>query len=424
MGIDPVQAFLDQREHAEGEEVDLDEAGILAGILVPLADVAAIHGGGLDRHDFVERGGGDDHAADVLGDVPGEVLQLLRDLDEVAPRRRVLAGSVLREAVQFLVEGRGRAWLAELGDAVEIGEREAERLADIAHGAAQAIGGEGADEGGVIGAVDLVDPFDHLLADFAREVDIDVGDREEVFVQEAAEVEVVLHRVDRGEPDQVADDRADRRTAAAASGEEGAGAGARTPEFGGDLVAEVQEIAVDQEESGEVEGGDRAELFRQSLSGLLVVARVFPGKSFPTQASEAVVGRLGAIGAVVGKGVVEVACQVEPGAAAGDELGGADRLRDSPRRWPPSRRESAGKFRIGAALAVAAIERGAVPDCDEHVLQVVAAAVMVVDVAGGNVANAELVGEVDEAARHAGYRRRRSFAGARRRRCPAPNHSI
>ena len=85
------QALLDQREHAEREEVDLDEPGVVAGILVPLAEVAALHRRGLDRHQVDERGGGDDHAADVLGDVAGEAGELLGQLDQVAPGRRVQA---------------------------------------------------------------------------------------------------------------------------------------------------------------------------------------------------------------------------------------------------------------------------------------------------------------------------------------------
>ena len=54
--------------------------------------------------------------------------------------------------------------------------RDAERLADVAHGAAEAVGGEGADERGVVGAEDLVDALDQALADLAREIEVDVGD--------------------------------------------------------------------------------------------------------------------------------------------------------------------------------------------------------------------------------------------------------
>ena len=70
----------------ERQEVDLDEAGVVAGVLVPLAEVAALHGGRLDRHQAGERLGGDDHAAGVLGDVAGEAGELLGQVDQVATR--------------------------------------------------------------------------------------------------------------------------------------------------------------------------------------------------------------------------------------------------------------------------------------------------------------------------------------------------
>ena len=66
---DQVDALFDQREHAEREEVDLDETRVIAGILVPLAQHSALPGGGLERDDLHERTARDDHAARVLGDM-------------------------------------------------------------------------------------------------------------------------------------------------------------------------------------------------------------------------------------------------------------------------------------------------------------------------------------------------------------------
>ena len=40
---DLVDAVLDRGEHPEAEQVDLQEAGVGAGVLVPLADLAALH---------------------------------------------------------------------------------------------------------------------------------------------------------------------------------------------------------------------------------------------------------------------------------------------------------------------------------------------------------------------------------------------
>ena len=70
--FDDVEAVVDGREHAQGEEVDLDETGIVDGVLVPLADEAPGHACRLDRYDGGERLGRDDDAADVLADVARE----------------------------------------------------------------------------------------------------------------------------------------------------------------------------------------------------------------------------------------------------------------------------------------------------------------------------------------------------------------
>src|SRR4029079_9382199 len=58
---DLVDALLDRREHPEPEQVDLQEAGIRAGILVPLAELAALHRGVLDRDELDERCARDKH---------------------------------------------------------------------------------------------------------------------------------------------------------------------------------------------------------------------------------------------------------------------------------------------------------------------------------------------------------------------------
>src|SRR2546430_9746190 len=52
---DPLDALLHERQHAERQKVDLDEARVVAGILVPLAYHAVFHGGALERYDLHER---------------------------------------------------------------------------------------------------------------------------------------------------------------------------------------------------------------------------------------------------------------------------------------------------------------------------------------------------------------------------------
>src|SRR6185437_12714035 len=78
---------------------------------------------------------------------------------------------------------------------LELGERQAECLADVADRAARAVRREARDERGVLVPVALGDADDQLLADVAWKVEVDVGDRHELAVEEAAEREVVRDRV-------------------------------------------------------------------------------------------------------------------------------------------------------------------------------------------------------------------------------------
>ena len=83
----------------------------------------------------------------------------------------------VRELGDLLGDAAGVPAVGVAGEPLELGVREAERLADVADGAARAVGGEAADERGVLVAVALDDADDQLLADVAREVEVDVGNR-------------------------------------------------------------------------------------------------------------------------------------------------------------------------------------------------------------------------------------------------------
>ena len=155
---------------------------------------------------------------------------------------------------------------------LEVGVREAERLADVADRAARAVGREGRDERGVLGSVALDDADDELLADVAREVEVDVGHRRELAVEEAAEREVVRDRVDVREAGQVADERADRR-AAPAAGRQDVPHRAGAAHLERDLARELEHLPVEEEEAGEAELVDERELLFQRACGRAACGR-------------------------------------------------------------------------------------------------------------------------------------------------------
>ena len=79
---------------------------------------------------------------------------------------------------------------------VDLRRRQPQRLAEVAHRALRAVGREGGDEGGAVGALALVHARDQHLADVAGEVEVDVRHRGRFLVEEAAGEEVGLDRVD------------------------------------------------------------------------------------------------------------------------------------------------------------------------------------------------------------------------------------
>ena len=171
---DLVDAVLDRGEHPEPEQVDLQEAGVGARVLVPLADLAPLHRRRLDGDELDERPAGDHHPARVLGDVPRQPADLVRELAERSP-----AGGGVVSGEPFATSSATRCGFPSVTRASRSSSAngQAERLAEVADRAARVVGREGGDERGVLAAVPLGDPDDQLLADVAREVEVDVGHR-------------------------------------------------------------------------------------------------------------------------------------------------------------------------------------------------------------------------------------------------------
>src|SRR6185503_12089551 len=115
--------------------------------------------------------------------------------------------------------------------------------------------------------------WEQLLADVAREVEVDVRQRRDLLVQEAPEAELVLDRVDVREAGQVADDRADARAAPTAGWEQGP-RGVAIAHLHGHLAGELEQIVVKQEEAGEAQRADHAQLLFQARGRLVAVARI------------------------------------------------------------------------------------------------------------------------------------------------------
>ena len=104
--FDQADRFVNEGEHAQAKEIDLDQADVADIVLVPLGHHAPRHGGPLQRQDVVQRCGGDDHPAHVDAQVPGETGYLPAHLQELRPGLRPQAVLELRQFGQAFLQAR------------------------------------------------------------------------------------------------------------------------------------------------------------------------------------------------------------------------------------------------------------------------------------------------------------------------------
>ena len=219
-------------EHAEAEEVELDQAGRRAVVLVPLQHAASGHPSPLHRAHFHYRPVADDHAARVDAEMARKPEQLRRQL--------------LNQRRQILALGQRLAALGRPGPAVGLLGGVAEGLAYVAQGRAGPVGDDVGHLGGVEPAVAGVDVLDDLFAPARLDVDVDVGRPVASRGQEALEEQAERHRVHVGDAEGEADGRGGGRSSALAE----------------DVLAlaELDDVPHGEEVAREPEGPDHLEL--------------------------------------------------------------------------------------------------------------------------------------------------------------------
>ncbi len=229
VGLDVLQRVADDRQVAQPEEVHLQQADGLARRVVPAGDDRAVLRPLPQRDRVDQRLGAHDHRAGVHAGVADQALQSAGGLVDgadvgVGVDQAADLGGLLVPLVGGIGDPRQRDVLGHdrrrqrLGDAV--GDREA-RLA-VVHPRRilqRRLGLDGA-EGDHLGdpvAAPLVGGVAHHLAAAAVvEVDVDVGHRRALGVEEPLEQQPVLDRVDVGDAQRVGDQRTGGRTAAGA----------------------------------------------------------------------------------------------------------------------------------------------------------------------------------------------------------------
>ena len=352
-------------EHAQAEHIDLHEAQRVDVVLVPLDDLAIVHRGGFDGDEFVQAVLGEHEAAGVLRQVAREADQLARQVEGQAQ------AAVLQVQVQFGGFGFGDTFFRPAPDLA--GERagkvfgQAECLADLAHGTSGAVADHGGAQRGAVAAVGVVDPLDDFLAALVLEVDVDVRGFAPLGADEALEQQAGAGGVDGRD----AEHEADR----------GVGGGPAALAEDAFRFREANDAVDGQEVWRVVELGDQGQ-FVVELAGDGVgnAVGVGAGGAVPGESFQCMLGGL-AGGADLGR--VLVAQLVEREAAA---IGDFERAGDGVgvAGVKPADLVRGFQVAVGEALAPEAgvVDRAALADAGEDVLQDAAAGGVVEHVAG------------------------------------------
>ena len=322
---DEVDRLAQDREVGQAQEVELEQAEGLDAVHLELGHQRVGVGRPLERHELGQRLAADDDAGGVRGGVARHALELAGEPDQPLD---------LGVGVVHLLElGRQHERLVELdaqlvrdglGDAVDLAVAHAHDPPDVADRGPRQHRAEGDDLGDVVLAVLAADVVDDLVPSLVLEVDVDVGHRHAVGVEEPLERQAVVDGVDGRDAQGVGHDRARGR----------APAGRR------DLLlpGEPDEVGHDQEVAGVAHRDDHAQLVVQPLLELGRDRAVAPH-----QARLALLAQPRLDGLAVGHREVrdpELAQRQREVAHVGDPARVADAPRAGPGTGPPSRPRS------------------------------------------------------------------------------------
>ena len=217
-------------------------------ILVELRDRRAAALFAVQRRKVSQDGRRDDHAAGVRAGIARQTLERSRQIDELANLRfAVVQALQLFFLLERLVERHADFQRNQLRDLVHIAIRMAENPADVAH---HGLGGQGAvgdDLRYPLAAVLVGDVFNHPIATFHAEVDVEVRHRYSFGIQESLEQQVMLDGIQIGDPQRIRDQRPRTRAAARTHGH-------------AVLTCPPDEVGNDQKVSGKAHGANDAQL--------------------------------------------------------------------------------------------------------------------------------------------------------------------
>ena len=187
-----VHRHMQGAQHAQPQQVELDDPHGGAVVLVPLQDGAVLHTPPLDRYHLPEGPIGDHHATRMDAQMPREPVEPPADvIDQVG-------GQPCRQGFFERQLGRG-VGVHVPGQAVGLSRGETEGLGHVPKHRPGPVGDHVGDHGRPLPPVPAVAVLDHLLPAFRFEVQVDVGRPAPFFGQEPFERQPQPEGVDPGE---------------------------------------------------------------------------------------------------------------------------------------------------------------------------------------------------------------------------------
>ena len=218
---DQLDRMVEHGQRLQAEEVELHQPGLLDIFHVELGDRHVGARVAVHRHQLRQRPVADDDAGGMGRGVAVEAFELLRHVEQRLDDRLLLG--LLGEARLALdrlgeADRVGRVLRHHLAEPVDLAVGHLQDAADVAQHRARLQRSEGDDLGDLVAAVFLLDVADHLVAPVLAEVDVEVGHRHAVGIEEALEQQREAQRVDVGDGRRIGDQRAGARAAAGPDG--------------------------------------------------------------------------------------------------------------------------------------------------------------------------------------------------------------
>ncbi len=283
-----------------------------------------------------------------------------------------------------------------LGQAVHLAERQLQHPAHIAQHGARLQGAEGDDLGHAVAAIALLDVGDHLFPPLLAEVDIEVGHRHPLRIEEALEQQAVAKRVEVGDGQGIGHERTR----------------ARTPpwtHWDTARLGPLDEVRHDQEVAGEPHLGDDPDL--PLKPGLIVLYREGVGLAARHPRLQAFAGLVSQFLGFRAAGLTgearqdRVALLDHEGAAPGDIDGVVTGLGQVGEQSPHVGRRLEPVL-VGDPAALVLADEGAVGDAQQRLVGLVHLLGGEIDVVGGHQGHVVRIGEGDQVRLSGGLGRR------------------